>query len=297
MTDLITVIIPVYNGAKYIIQTLVSVQQQTYTNLECIVVDDGSTDDTAIVVKQWMEADKRFSYVYQSNIGLSGARNTGLDHAKGRFIQFLDADDVLLPIKIERQLTFIRQDDNGIVFSYTDYLTGLSSNIYKPAKFYTSSQFYSKDYVSELITRWETYLIIPPHAFLFSANIFNEKGIRFDTSLPNHEDFDCWLTIISQLQPDVKYINEKLCIYRVTEGSMSKKMKLMGEGFLQVLNKHLNSGNYSKAVQNLLIRKKRAVLGSYRRFDLMTWKDKILSVNIFRKYYSKRIMQKIGLLK
>lgn len=294
---LVSVIIPVYNGTAFIIDALRSIQQQTHTNWECIIVDDGSTDNTARIVKEYIVADARFNYVYQLNKGLSGARNTGLQYSKGNFIQFLDADDVLLPLKLEKQLYQLKDIDNDdIVVSYTDYLSGSSNDIYKPANYYRSSVFYSKNYIAELIKRWEATLTIPPNCFLFSANIFKEKKIQFDILIANHEDFDCWLNIL-KLHPQVKYINEKLCIYRVTNGSMSKNMKLMSEGFLQVIDKNLTSPDLRKSDRNLLIKKRRSVLGSYRRFDLMSWKDKILSADVLGRYYAKRIIQKMGLSK
>jgi len=289
---LVSIVIPVYNGAKYIIETLISVQQQTFTNWECIIVDDGSTDDTAIVIKKYITADQRFNYIHQLNKGLSGARNTGIQYAKGDFIQFLDADDVLLPQKLQKQLHGFEDTTDDIIVSYTDYLSGSSDDVYRPSHFPVSPKFNSKNYIEELISRWESTLTIPPHSFLFSASIFKEKKILFDTSLPNHEDFDCWLRIF-QLHPQVKYINEKLCIYRMTDGSMSKNMKLMGEGFLQSLNKYIDSNKFSIAEKKILIKKRRRVLGSYKRFDLMSFKDKICSFDVLYKYYSKRILQKL----
>src|SRR5260221_9109636 len=95
--NFVSVIIPVYNGSRFIIDALNSVKGQTHRQLECIVVDDGSTDNTADIVKEWIISDNRFIYLFQNNKGLSGARNKGLDHAKGNYIQFLDADDILLP--------------------------------------------------------------------------------------------------------------------------------------------------------------------------------------------------------
>lgn len=247
---LVSVIVPVYNGTAYIIDTLISVKQQSHKNLECIIVDDGSTDDTGIIVQQWIKADKRFNYVYQDNLGLSGARNTGLSYVKGHFIQFLDADDVLMSSKLEKQLEMIvpSMDSHDMIVSYTDYSTGISSDIYEASPYYRSAQFRSSEHLAEFINRWETDLSIPPHCFLFSANIFLENKIRFDTQLANHEDFDCWLNIL-RLLPQVKYLDEKLCIYRITEGSMSKNMRSMGEGFLQAVEKNIQFPDQPKAIK------------------------------------------------
>ncbi|HTC01545.1 MAG TPA: glycosyltransferase family 2 protein [Ferruginibacter sp.] len=295
MQQLVSIIIPVYNGHKYILETLVSVKEQHYQNWECIIIDDGSTDDTAIIVQKFIATDKRFKYIHQLNKGLAGARNTGLAHATGSLIQFLDADDVLLPSKIQKQLEHfpIPIEGSQMVVSYTDYFFGRSDNIHELYNEYIPSQFNTKNYLTELIDRWESSFAIPCHCFLFSAIFFTKYKINFDTSLPNHEDFDCWVKIFS-LHPQIKYVDEKLCIYRIADGSMSKNMKLMGEGFLQSLNKHIDSNKFSIAEKRILIRKRRTVLGSYKRFDLMSFKDKICSLDVLYKYYSKRILQKVG---
>ncbi len=292
---LISVIIPAYNAEVFINETLSSVKNQTYTNWECIIIDDGSTDNTGTIAKEYIGADKRFHYIFQSNKGLSAARNAGLQLATGNLIQFLDADDVLLPLKFEKQLIHFEYNVLNTV-SFTDYISGSSENIYIPAAYYVSSAFVTKNYISELITRWEATLTIPPHCFLFSANFFKQEKIHFDPLLKNHEDFDCWLDILLLL-PQVKYLDEKLCIYRLTTGSMSKNMKLMGEGFLHALDKHLASKKLSKNEKKLIIRKKRSVLASYRRFDLMNYKDKFFSIDKLWKYYSTRILQKTGISK
>lgn len=294
---MVTIVIPVYNGENFITETLASVKMQTYTDFECLIIDDGSTDNTAAIVKEWIKDDKRFLYLYQQNKGLSGARNTGLDHAKGNLIQFLDADDVILPTKLEKQINahFANTTKDDLILSYTDYTGGLSSNIYQPADYYTSAQFYTTDYASELISRWESTLSIPPNCFLFSANIFKDQHVRFDEAIPNHEDFDCWLRILN-LNVQVKYLNEKLCIYRVTEGSMSKNMKKMSEGFLQTINKHIHFG-YDTRIKKILLTKRRKIKESYRRFDLMDLKEKLLAWRTFVKYYKLRFAPKSALKK
>lgn len=291
---LISVIIPVYNGAKFIIDALESVKDQTYKHWECIIIDDGSTDETALLVKKWIVVDDRFKYFYQVNGGLSVARNTGIKHASGELIQFLDADDVLLPLKFEKQIAHF-EHSNKLVISYTNYISGTSDNIYKKSPYSSSVHFHTNDYLKELILRWESTLSIPPHCFLFSAAFFKKENILFDPELPNHEDFDCWVNVL-KLRPDFHFLDEGLCIYRITENSMSKRMRLMGEGFLQVLDKHYVQSSQPSQFRKLLTRKKREVLRRYNRFDRMTFKEKALSIRHISVYYFKRIFQKTGLV-
>jgi hypothetical protein len=286
---IVSVIVPVYNGAGFIRDTLESVRRQTHPHWECIIIDDGSTDDTAAVVKKLIEGDGRFQYSYQPNAGLSAARNAGLERAKGEYIQFLDADDVMLPSKLESQLGFMKE--KGAPVSYTDYSTGAANDIYHPAGFYKPAQFNAPPQLVELITRWESSLIIPPHCWLFQASFFSEKKLRFDISLPNHEDFDCWVNIF-RLDPEVGYLDKKLVIYRVSEGSMSRNMIRMGEGFLQVLDKQLGMDDQPVGLKKVIRRKRRETLRRYNRFDRMSFGDKVLSFQHLFDYYSKRIFKR-----
>jgi glycosyltransferase involved in cell wall biosynthesis len=284
----VSVIVPVYNGSAFICDTLESVRRQTYSDWECIVIDDGSVDNTAVVVKEKIAGDDRFRYVYQANEGLSAARNAGLERATGSHIQFLDADDVLIPEKLAEQLTLMSLE--AATVSYTDYRTGTAADIYTEATFYKPAQFRTTDFLVELIARWESMLIIPPHSWLFDAWFFREKGLRFDTSLPNHEDFDCWVNIF-RLAPKLVYLDKKLAIYRISEGSMSTNMRKMGEGFLQVLdNQRRKTG--PAAVRKALFRKRRETLRRYNRFDQMTFLDKVMSFNHLFNYYKTRILKR-----
>jgi len=284
----VSIIIPVYNGAAYISDAILSVKQQSYTNWECIIINDGSTDNTAEIIHTLTVNDSRFICKEQQNKGLSATRNAGLELAEGTFIQFLDADDVLLPFKLEKQLTHLETEGGKALVSYTDYATGSTADIYKPDPYYITGKFKSRNYLNELIERWEFDMSIPPHAFIFSAAIFKEEGVQFDTSLPNHEDFDCWIQVLKQ-NVGVIYLDEKLCIYRITEGSMSKKMRLMGEGFLQVIDKHLSLAGYTKKTRQILYAKRLKVLQHYRRFDRMNRYEKLLSIRVLSLYYIKRI--------
>ena len=117
MGELVSIITPVYNCAKFIAETINSVIAQTYINWELIIVDDCSTDDTENIVRSFQ--DQRIHY-YQNvvNSGAAVSRNRALREAKGRWIAFLDSDDLWLPNKLDRQIKFMM--DNHISFSYTN---------------------------------------------------------------------------------------------------------------------------------------------------------------------------------
>lgn len=108
VTPLVSILMPAFNAASYIAESIQSILAQTYQNWELIVVNDGSNDQTLEIAKSF-EADSRIKIISQKNAGASAARNTGLKNAKGEYVQFFDADDILAPTKIEMQLTALLQ--------------------------------------------------------------------------------------------------------------------------------------------------------------------------------------------
>lgn len=120
MDELVSIIVPVYNSEEYLARTIESVQQQTYPHWELLLVDDCSTDTSAAVIAGYAAQDPRVRYIrLPENSGAAVARNTGLEVSKGRYIAYLDADDLWFPQKLERQLAFLSQ--NNVGFSCCDY--------------------------------------------------------------------------------------------------------------------------------------------------------------------------------
>ena len=106
----VSVIIPLYNAKEYMEKSILSVREQTYENLEIILVNDGSTDDTALVCENYSKLDKRIRVVNQENAGPGAARNRGLEEATGEFICFVDSDDKLVASAIEIMLHFMEPE-------------------------------------------------------------------------------------------------------------------------------------------------------------------------------------------
>lgn len=117
---LVSIITPVYKCEEYIVRTMNSVLTQTYADWEMLLVDDCSPDGSAEIIRSYAERDSRFKYIrLENNSGAAIARNVGLEHAKGRYIAYLDADDIWLPEKLERQIRFM--EENDVQFSCCDY--------------------------------------------------------------------------------------------------------------------------------------------------------------------------------
>ena len=119
MNELVTVVIPCYNQAKYLPEALQSIENQTHQSWECIIVNDGSPDETDKVAAEWCAKDSRFNYLYQNNGGLSNARNNGIKQAKGKYILTLDSDDKFEPTFIEKAIKILESNDEiGVVSSW-----------------------------------------------------------------------------------------------------------------------------------------------------------------------------------
>lgn len=111
MEELISVIVPVYKVEKYINQCIDSIINQTYTNLEIILVDDGSPDNCGIICDKYAKKDRRIKVIHKENAGVSSARNVGLDNSNGEFITFVDADDYVSNIYCEELLKTLKEKE------------------------------------------------------------------------------------------------------------------------------------------------------------------------------------------
>lgn len=121
MDELVSVVMPNYNSEKYIAETIHSVISQTYTNWELLIVDDCSTDNSTEIIREIQKKDNRIKlFVNESNRGAAYSRNVALREAKGKWVAFLDSDDMWIAEKLEKQISFMKE--NGYLFSYTDYI-------------------------------------------------------------------------------------------------------------------------------------------------------------------------------
>ncbi len=122
MDKLVSIVVPVYNAGAYIEETMEMVCRQTYSYWELLLVDDCSTDDSKAKIEAWCGKDERIRLIAKTqNEGAAMARNTGMEHAEGRYIAFLDADDIWLPQKLERELFFMEEKDAAFAFTAYEF--------------------------------------------------------------------------------------------------------------------------------------------------------------------------------
>ncbi|MCW8934269.1 MAG: glycosyltransferase [Gammaproteobacteria bacterium] len=217
---MISVVIPTYNCANYLLQAISSVINQSYTDFEIIVVDDGSTDNTKSIIHSI--SDKRLQYVIQNNQGASAARNHGLELAKGEFIAFLDADDTWFPDKLKTQIqVFDEFPDATAVFSNFHITTTdgeiLSDNgIYQDYAIFKNERKSLEDlfsfhenniYTGNIFDSLFLGNFIKTSSFMVRRSAIETTGF-FDINLITQEDYDLWLRLA--LTGPFAYINKPL---------------------------------------------------------------------------------------
>lgn len=206
MNPLISIIVPCYNQAVYLDECLESVLQQTYQNWECIIVNDGSPDNTEDFAGKWVERDSRFHYLHKENGGLSSARNAGIDIAKGEWILPLDADDKISPVYLE--------------LAEKEFNKGYTVIYCEAEKFgVESGKWILPDYNTQTLAL---------RNIIFCSAFFKrtdwEKAGGYDTSLIyGLEDWEFWISILKD-GGKVYRINLVCFYYRIKENSMIKDM-------------------------------------------------------------------------
>lgn len=227
----ISIIVPCYNQAQYLDEALQSISDQTYSNWECIIVNDGSIDHTEKIALDWSKIDDRFIYIKKENGGLSSARNSGIEIAKGDYLQFLDSDDVLNKTKIElsiTQLKFQKNNEKDIVITNFSMFTDNPNISTIPFCTLLPELFNFRS----VLLKWESVFSIPIHCGLFHINLF--KDFRFPEELKAKEDWIMWLYLF-QKGSNVCFIDKTLVYYRLHEKSMTNNPKLMIENHTKAI--------------------------------------------------------------
>lgn len=208
MRPVVSIVVPCYNQALYLKDSLQSVLNQTYTNWECIIVNDGSPDNTEQEAKKWCKLDKRFVYHYKKNGGLSSARNAGITISKGEFILPLDADDILSETILE---TLVPQLENNnelaIVTSYSKFFEKNRDNIVNTLKPNGNTYHYLL-YVNQIIA-----------TSLFRKKCWEAVGGYDETMKKGFEDWEFWINITKRGW-EYKVVEDFLFYYRKAKKSM-----------------------------------------------------------------------------
>lgn len=286
---LVSVIVPAYNYANFISETLQSIQEQTYINWEAIIVDDGSTDDTRQVVKTIVETDSRIKYIYQTNKGLPAARNTGIKASLGNYIQFLDADDLLSKSKIELQVKYMIEN----LSSDISYTTAHYFKIPDVNMLYSDINLGMVSWIPKIngsgnsvLEKLIDFNIMPVNCALIKRELIKKVGFQNET-LKSLEDWEYWLRCAfnGATFNFVEDINA-YALVRIHSSSMSqnKGNMLNSELFMRtIINNLLHKAEMAIISKQLLLN-----LNHYKIkkvFKLLLINDGIFNKEIIKKIY------------
>ncbi len=208
MSTLVSIIVPCYQQAHYLPEALQSVLEQSYSNWECIIVNDGSPDATEMVAQQWLEKDARFQYVYKENGGLSSARNTGISRAKGEFILALDADDILHSDYLKQTVPVLESNNQlAIVSCYRYFFINKKTNIIKEYKA-SGSNYRDLMFENQLMP-----------SSLFRKKCWEQVGGYDESMKKGFEDWEFWLNVTKRGW-EFQFVQEFLFYYRKAKKSM-----------------------------------------------------------------------------
>jgi len=223
----VSVIIPTHNRAGFVGRAINSVLAQTFDDIEVIVVDDASTDNTQHVLKRFI--DKRIKIIcHEKNCGGSAARNTGIKHAKGYYIGLLDDDDEWLPDKLEKQLTAFKSAPTnvGIYYSSCYFLAELTNKVL------SQTEPTLRGSLHKILLRTNVF---PPVTTLVKKNCFIKAGL-FDETLPSCQDWDMWIRISKYF--DIDFIPDALAKVHIHGDQISVNLTAKIIGREKLLDKY-----------------------------------------------------------
>lgn len=232
----VSVIIPAYNAERFIGQTIESVFAQTFQDFEIIVIDDGSTDKTAEIVESF-----DVQCIRRTNGGVSNARNAGMEKAKGKYIAFLDADDLWEVTKLEKQVSVLDANEYiGLCYTAIERVDENGQSLY-----YNEVSDYPDDTEALLLYS----CIIPnPSTAMMRRNLFEQFG-GFDLNFTNYEDWEYWLRL--SLQTRFAPVNEYLVKYRMVKGSASCNPQAVERDLKLILEKFFTTPGLKEKYRRL----------------------------------------------
>jgi glycosyltransferase involved in cell wall biosynthesis len=228
----VSVIIPTYNAQEYLSETLDSVLSQTYSHFEVIVVDDGSKDQTISIVEEYrMKYPEKVKLIQKENGGPASARNVGIKAAVGEYIAFIDADDLWLPEKLEKQVRYFESQPLQVGLVYTNTKKFDKDGVWtlpgKYCKKHVNGWIY-KDLIRDNV--------IHNLSVMARKRCFDVVGF-LDESIEINEDYDMWLRIAMRFK--ISFIDEVLALYREHPQGRSKELEKTWIRAIGVYDKHL----------------------------------------------------------
>lgn len=249
MKPLISIIIPTFNRAQLIAQTLNSVLAQSYSNWECIIIDDESTDNTKAAIAFYLK-DIRFQYYKKPRNkpkGANACRNYGLELSKGKWIKWFDSDDLMLPDLLEKQYNAIDNEDVCVCkIAKYDFEAGITL---------ASNKIQSQCLIEDYITNKVAFYVSGP---LWKRVFLEKQKFLFDETISNLDDWDFNLRML-YANPKIIFVEEALIQYRIHKDSLSHEIGKLNRNEIKsefkAREKHLKLLNYNKLVDSFILKK------------------------------------------
>lgn len=286
----VSIIIPTFNYGHLIGDTLRCLKNQQFLNWEAIIVDDGSEDDTRIIVNKFVQEDQRFIYLHQVNSGVSKARNNGLKHAQGKYIQFLDADDLQSSAKIQVQVNFLENNPNvDLVTVNTRYFHTDS-----PDKLFTDLNLTNTSFRKPLSGQGFDMVLqlIKNNPIVIHNPLFKRKvldiTLGFVEQMAYLEDWDLWfrcaLNNFSFKHLDVPEALALVRSHSISASQQDTKI-LEGEGYLRTRMKNSikRNGNFTGNQKDIALKLNRIELITTYKYLMVN--TKIYNLTKFSAYY------------
>jgi glycosyltransferase involved in cell wall biosynthesis len=229
----VSIIIPAFNQGRYLAQAIESALNQTHKDLEVVVVDDGSTDNTSDIAANYIP-DSRFQFIRQPNRGVGAARNRGIEESSGVYLTFLDSDDYFHPEKVEKQAQIMDENDS-LGFVYCDIITVDGEST--PVATQYSVGAVRRELSGNIFNSLMLGGYFPPHTVMVRRSALLSAGI-FDLELGGHADYDLWLRLAGRGET-AYYLDKKLAYYRQSPNSMSQDSAHMTATRLAALRKNV----------------------------------------------------------
>ena len=247
----VSVIIPTYNRADFLAEAVDSVLGQTWKDLEVIVVDDGSTDESQEILRRYGD---RVRFFYQENEGPSSARNLGASRARGQFLAFLDSDDVWEPNKLDAQMAFLRSHPDVRMVCCGGYVLGKSRRRRTPI---------ARDLSGDLFLRLYLRSFINTSSVVLARECFFEVG-PFDPMMRTAEDYDFWLRVAHRFR--IGYLKAPLVGIRKHSDELSRNKVELRRNAIRVIERHFDKDRVPGVVYRRRLADLHVYLGrGYRR--------------------------------
>jgi glycosyltransferase involved in cell wall biosynthesis len=277
---LISIIIPAYNRAHLIVETLDSILAQTYSNWECIIVDDGSTDNTEKVVRKYIKEDKRFQF-YSRPIdktkGANTCRNYGFELSKGGCVKWFDSDDIMHPNLLEKQLNSINRNIDCCVCKVAYY-------DFENNRILKENTIFSDNLIEDYLVGGVAFYVSGP---LWNRFFLNKQAELFDELITNLDDWDFNLRMLYQ-EPSIVYLNEPLIKYRIHKASLSHEINKFNFNEIQsefrAIKKHLFLIKKNKKVDQQILKR------HFKNRCQFILRQALVENNKYKFYYFKKLL-------